>query len=233
MLAPCRITVDLLAIGSKLFAVEFKLWNIFVVKQINLNLTDIPAVARNIIERLKRDLPASLNYHSADHAIEVVNEVMLYAKHDGLNKKNETVLIIAAAFHDAGFLFKRGQNEDLASKLAEMEMQKDGSYSNEEIEEVISCIVSTKIGKDFLRTPRSELSKYLMDADLGNLGRTDFLSHNELLIKEMEFEKNAFLRRSLVLLDKHEWLTKAAKDLREAGKRENRKKLIQLISELD
>ncbi len=192
---------------------------------------DLPIVAQKIILRLKEDLPSRLTYHGLPHTFEVIDESILLAETDNLAPEKIELLKIAAAFHDAGFLFKNGQNEYLAAKLAEREMKIDGNYNTSQIEEVMNCILSTKISKDYQRISLSDLSKYLMDADLGNLGRADFFNRTELLSKELDIDKTTLLERSVFLLENHIWLTPAGNALRETGRKENLSKLKELLSE--
>ena len=189
----------------------------------------IPPVATIALNRLKLELPSRLTYHGCHHSIDVIEEVVTLAKKDSLSDRDTELLVIAAAYHDSGFLFKHHQNEELASKLAETELIKDGGYQADEISEIKKCILSTKISGDFSRVALTNLSKYLMDADLGNLGRPDFFEKMELLIKETSADRKNFYKHTIKLLDNHKWLTKAAIELRQKGKEENKAKLEQLI----
>ena len=197
-----------------------------------MNTQIYPRIVLDILDRLKSELPARLTYHGAHHTQDVIEEIVTLVNHDNLEQKNKDLLILAAAFHDSGFLYKHNQNEDLASQLAQSEMQKAGAYSEEEILEVKNCILSTKMQSDFSRTAKTELSKYLMDADLGNLGREDFLHKTELLITELNADRKAFFERSLKLLSSHKWLTPAANALRQEGLIKNIAKVKEILATL-
>ena len=191
---------------------------------------DLPKIANKILIRLNNELDKTYFYHSGQHTLDVINECLELANTDLLSNKQIELLTIAAAFHDSGFLEQRENNEEIGAAYAEQAMLEDGSYSKEEIEEVKKCILSTNVGPNFSRTAQTELSKYLLDADLGSLGREDALQKTELLAKEENADLKTFLNNTLLLMTVHQWLTPAAQKLRQAGKEKNIRKIKQILS---
>ncbi|MEZ4753533.1 MAG: ATP-binding protein [Bdellovibrionota bacterium] len=192
-------------------------------------------VISHIIERLDKELPKDLFYHSAEHTKNVFLEAVRYALFEGLTEKDIELLAIAAAYHDAGFIEKREENEVIGAAYAEENMRKHG-YSANEIECVRTMIMDTHLihtDAGLRQLPSSELSKYLLDADLSNFGRKEFFEKSELLRKETGVEKEEFLKQSLQLVLNHDWLTLAAKTLRQKKKQENIVELSKLVSRLE
>lgn len=185
----------------------------------------IPLIALEIIKQLGQELPKDLYYHSKHHTEDVIKECLIFAKHDALNQRETDLLIIAAAFHDSGFLLCHEDNEDIGAEKAALAMRTDGTFSEKEIQEVSNCILSTKLNDDLSRNALTNLSKYLLDADLGSLGREDMLEKTEQLAKEANQDLKTLLPRTIILMETHQWLTPAAKKLRQSGKEKNLKKI--------
>lgn len=185
-----------------------------------------------ILERLKTELPKDLYYHSASHTEDVLREAVLFSLLDGRSDREIVLLATAAAYHDAGFLSSPVDNERIGAELARKSMQEHGGFTEDEMKEVEKMILDTRL----VQTPaglrqvaHTELSKYLLDADLGNLGRQDFFEKGELLRKELGFEKGLFLQRTFELISNHRWNTNVALTLRQNRKEENIKRFRELL----
>ena len=193
----------------------------------------LPIVAL-IIQELKSKLSPNLYYHSSEHTLDVFSEAIRYALMDNLSDREIELLAIAAAYHDAGFLNEADENEGLGAEMAAKAMRLDNSYSEKEITLVQSMILDTKVQKisgRLKQIPTSELSKYLLDADMSNFGRNDFFTKGELVFKELGLTSSKnFLAMSLPLIEAHEWYTQPARSLRQKIKEENLNMLRQKIS---
>ena len=188
-----------------------------------------------ILSRLGKELPEDLFYHSAEHTEDVFEEAVRYALYEGLNDKEIELLAIAAAYHDAGFIEKRENNEEVGAALAEQAMR-DHKYSENDIDCVRTMILDTHLintDAGLMQRPSSKLSKFLLDADLSNFGSNEFFEKSELLRKETGEEKDVFLKKSLSLVIHHDWLTIAARTLRQKKKQENVVELSKLVSKLE
>lgn len=195
-------------------------------------LKSLPIVT-GILTRLSNELSAQLSYHSAAHTADVINEALLLAERDLLPQAEVTLLVIAAAFHDAGFLEKDSENEEIGAAWAEQAMRSVGSYSEQDRSRVRGMILDTRprrVGEGFRQVPSEPLSGYLLDADVANLGREDFFEKIDLLQKELrEKDRRAFLQRVFDFVSAHEWYTPAAQALRTKKKTENLKALRKLL----
>ncbi|MCO6430025.1 MAG: hypothetical protein J5J00_04135 [Deltaproteobacteria bacterium] len=191
-----------------------------------------PLIAAALL-RLRSELPGDLKYHVASHTDDVLREVVLFATHDGLDARPRHLLAIAAAYHDLGFVKQRSNNEEVGAQMAAEAMHAAGGFRASEIELVHGMILDTQVRfteKGPQQVPASELSKYLLDADVSNLGREDFFDKAELVRQEVQFEnKEDFMRGLVKFMEAHTWYTPAAKALRDQKKRENQAKLEAMV----
>ncbi len=189
------------------------------------------APIKDALGRLHTELPANLLYHTAEHTEDVMSEVLYFGLHDSLCYHDLFLLAAAAAFHDIGFISRASQNEELCALMAVERLSSEATFSTEDVATIKQMILDTALqttDKGLKQIPRIPLSRYLLDADVSNLGRTDFLTKVELLRRESNSaEGPEFFQRALQFFDAHEWYTDAAKSLRQQQKEKNRAQLIE------
>jgi predicted metal-dependent HD superfamily phosphohydrolase len=191
------------------------------------HVSRIPAISETLAI-LQRELPSTLRYHSFAHTLEVLRDVIEFALIDKLPERDIELLAIAAVAHDAGFIHSRTDNESIGARYAREMMVKAGGYSTEETQLVERMILDTalvRIDGVLKQAPNTELSKYLLDADLGNFGRDDFFDKSDLQREELGEDAAPFRVKTLSLLSAHTWLTNAARTTRQRKKDENAAKL--------
>jgi predicted metal-dependent HD superfamily phosphohydrolase len=193
-------------------------------EELLLHCRNLPLVEL-ALGRLKDGLPSSLVYHSAAHTEDVLEQVLLFASTDGLSLRECELLAIAAAFHDIGFLTRNTDNEVLGAESCEKEMLGHGGFSAEERKAVMTAILDTQV-KMTPEGPRqvstSKFSDYLLDADVSNLGRDDFLEKAELVRAEAGVtDTKKFLNGLVLFLGAQQWYSPAAQRLRSEGKVKN------------
>lgn len=185
-----------------------------------------------VLGELEHRLPCDLYYHSLCHTMDVLHEVLLFACNAKLTQHEIRLLAIAAAYHDAGFIYERKNNEDIGARLARQAMREQGSFTPEEISTVETMIIDTRLisgpagPKQFAST---SLSRYLLDADLSNIGREDFFEKSEMFCREMRGRESDFFVNALKLLEAHDWHTEVAREFRQAQKEKNLALLRELI----
>ena len=195
-------------------------------------LSALPVV-HTVLTTLQRELPSNLRYHAASHTSDVFHEVLFFGFADELPARELELLAVAAAYHDAGFLEAPTRNEPIAAAMAEAALVKDGSFSAEERALVRQMILDTQLittESGIAQQPTTRLSRYLLDADLSNLGRKDFFEKLELQREETGQDRSLFLQRTLEFLNNHRWHTYIASRFREPQKEQN---LAQLRSLAD
>jgi len=182
-------------------------------------------VVQQMLQRLRRELSPDLRYHSANHTEDVLREALLFAATDRLTAREQLLLAIAAAYHDAGFLVRRDENELIAAQMARTAMEAHGGFTAAECQLVYDMIEDTivrVVPSGLAEIPRSTLAGYLVDADLSNFGRTDFDEKRALIAAELKLAgREATPQHTAKLLRAHRWHTPAARQLREAQKQRN------------
>jgi predicted metal-dependent HD superfamily phosphohydrolase len=173
---------------------------------------------------LARELPTHLKYHTLAHTEDVLREAILFGVMDHLPSRQLELLAVAAACHDLGFITSSAANEPIGAAFAQEQMTHFGGYSPDEILLVERMILDTAL----VETPEgprqiasTELSRYLLDADLSNFGRDDFFERGELQRQELGQERELFRKNTLALIKAHRWLTPAGQALRQATKERN------------
>ena len=189
-------------------------------------------IIRDTLELLRHKLPPTLSYHTLAHTEDVLDEAMRFGVTDHLTARQLELLAIASACHDVGFIEIPSSNEALGAAFAREEMRKHGGYSQDEIALVERMILDTTMVQTEggpRQIPSTELSRYLLDADLSNLGRDDFFAKGELQRKELGQDLEEFRIQTLALLNAHQWFTDAAKNIRQEKKEANVKLVASMI----
>ena len=165
-----------------------------------------------IVNRLVKELPKNLFYHAAHHTFDVVKHAQTIGKSEGISNDKMFILLTAAYFHDAGFLFKYESNEPEAVKLAR-EVLPEMDYTQEEIEEICKIILAT----DIIVQPNTLLEKIMCDADHDYFGREGYSQTADNLRKELEeygdkFGDKEWLEVQINFLEeKHQYYTETSK----------------------
>ncbi len=184
--------------------------------------------------RLKQGLPSDLLYHAYEHTEDVLTEAILFGMTDQLAERELELLAVAAVYHDLGFIKSPIRNEPIGADEAAAAMQAAGTYSEAEISTVRQMILDTMLvdtPSGLRQIPHTDLSRYLLDADLSNLGRDDFFDKGELQRRELGYDQEIFRQSSFSLLHAHRWLTNAARSLRQQKKEENIRVLKQAMAQ--
>jgi predicted metal-dependent HD superfamily phosphohydrolase len=165
----------------------------------------------------------NLFFHNLAHTRNVVESTKQIADHYQLDDRNFFIVCAAAYFHDCGQLIKAGEgHEERSVELAEKFLQNAG-VSPEDIAEINKCILATTMPQ----MPSSLNEKIICDADLFNLGTSNFREQNKLLKKELEALSNtklegvAWRTTSISMLETHHYQTDYCQLLLNNTKAEN------------
>lgn len=174
-------------------------------------------------------LPKNLKYHAKDHTIDVIKETILFALADGADQKVMRQQVIAAAWHDTGYVKKYEQNEPEAVEMFQ-KSQAWQNLSDKERSEIVANILDSQMvmreNTPHLLMQRSRFG-YVLDADVSNFGREDYFEKRTSVAEELGIDlsnpetKKKFFEFALQLLKNHEWKTASAKALRQAQKEKN------------
>ena len=183
-------------------------------------------IIRPIIAKLTTELDPSLKYHSIDHTLDVVKQSLQLAEGDQLNAKDKLLLAIAAAYHDAGFLFQKETNEPIGANMAANAMDGDDRFDEEQKVAVRQAILDTAVSESgALQTATGRLSPWLLDADVANFGRNDFMEKTSLLAMELRIQKIEVMSSAARLMDRHTWVSNSGFNIFSATKIKNRELL--------
>jgi uncharacterized protein len=106
---------------------------------------DFERARQYALERLERELAASLTYHSLAHTRdEVVPATERLAAMEGVTGEPLLLLRTAAYFHDLGFVERRSGHEVASAQIAEQVLPGFG-YSLAQIQAIRGMILATEI----------------------------------------------------------------------------------------
>jgi len=199
-----------------------------------LSPMDFKQMKTQIINKLKSLLPDNLYYHDVPHSLNVEKATIRYANLEGMEKEEILLLRTAALLHDAGFMVKYDENEDLAIEFSKTFLPQFG-YSNDQINVICNMINATKHSVQ----PQSLMEEVIIDADYDYLGRPDYPPIVKKLRKEMknygtEFTDIEWIKYQLNFLENtHQYYTVTAKNIRDLGKQSRIQKLKQQLEELE
>ena len=141
----------------------------------------VKAAQAYVTELLTKELPAKLTYHSLRHTEAVAKECRALASEAKLSDDDTEALLLAAWFHDAGYLDVYDGHELRSMERAAAWLGEHGLETSRV--QLVQDVIKTTHRDE---TPETELQKLLVDADMSNLAREDFRSSAELLRTEWE-----------------------------------------------
>lgn len=173
-----------------------------------------------IIQKLTKELPSNLSYHTVGHSTDVYHACEHLAAEEGITGTSLHLLLTAALYHDSGFLINSQDHERLSCDIVRTHLPAF-QYSKDEIEIICAMIMATRIPQ----YPKTLLEEILCDADLDYLGRDDFYQISNRLFKEFSKEgrvsgEQDWNRVQLSFLEKHNYFTGTAIKLRKQKKDE-------------
>ncbi len=133
----------------------------------------------------KEKLSKKLVYHNYKHTFEVVKEARQLSEGYHLSEEELEILLLAAWFHDTGYVSTYEGHEDESVEVATTFLREEG-YAEESITQVARCIMATKHGQ----LTHHILEDILVDADIANIGKETFFATAELLRVEWEIFMN-------------------------------------------
>ena len=185
---------------------------------IQLQLLRVNDVEEFVLTKLEDGLPDNLYYHNVKHTIDVVTQVELIGRSEGVSDEDMLLLKTAALFHDMGHLINYDTHEEEGVRMAKKILPKY-QYSKIQIEKICRLIEVTQMPPE----PKNLLEEIMCDADLDYLGRTDFVPVSINLYKELH-ERNKidslmeWNKMQIAFIKKHQYFTKTAQELREVNK---------------
>jgi uncharacterized membrane-anchored protein YitT (DUF2179 family)/predicted metal-dependent HD superfamily phosphohydrolase len=134
-----------------------------------------------ILTKLQNELPAQFHYHNIDHTLDVYRSAEAIAKQENINPEDTKLLLVAALYHDCGYLQHIHEHELASCNIARGALPQFG-YTDADIEKICTLIMATQLPQQ----PTTLLEQIICDADLDYLGREDFIPTGNKLFKEMQ-----------------------------------------------
>jgi hypothetical protein len=192
---------------------------------------DFPAAQQYILDRLRKELPTNLFYHSFEHTVDVLQASMRLINLEKIDDASARIIKTAVLFHDTGMMQTYMDHELASVKIARKTLPGFG-YSPSEIDEIEVLILVTTMPQK----ANTLHEMIICDADLDPLGREDFFITSMQL--HLEWKLNGisslslkdWIKFEIQFLENHSFYTKSAKKLRDSGKRKNLQELKELIS---
>ena len=147
----------------------------------------VQKAAEFVADLFKRKLSNKYVYHTFNHTCETVEACKQAAEYYELSEREYNLLLLAAWFHDTGYVNTYNNHEDVSKDYACNFLKEEG-FPAEDIQIVTDLIDSTRHDVK----PKNLLQEILHDADHINVGKKRFFRKAELLRIEWE-----------VFLDKH------------------------------
>ncbi|MCK4908100.1 MAG: HD domain-containing protein, partial [Spirochaetes bacterium] len=123
---------------------------------------------KTLFEQKSRE---GLTYHDIIHTEYVVSQAMHIGQNSGLTGAEVNIVIVAAWFHDSGFVIRSNGHEDESQKIARKFLTSKG-VAEDDIEKVLHCIKATKIPQN----PGDDmLAKVVCDADMAYLSEDFYI----------------------------------------------------------
>jgi len=173
-----------------------------------------------ILQKLKKELPRHLSYHSVGHIKDVYHSCKAIGKEEGIKGEEMKLLLTAALFHDSGFLIQQKDHERISCDIARKYLP-DFGYTEDQIERICGMIMATRIPQ----SPTNKLEEIIADADLDYLGRDDFFTignklFDELCVYGILNTEDEWNRLQIRFLEGHHYFTETAIRLRKHKKDE-------------
>ncbi|MCK5088053.1 MAG: hypothetical protein KAQ90_11060 [Melioribacteraceae bacterium] len=167
-----------------------------------------------------------LIYHNIIHTTDVVITSEKIGQSSSLDDEQMELLLIAAWFHDVGYLEAYEEHEE-KSVLVARNFLAEHDYPKNKIDEISSAILTTKVPQ----SPQNIIHDVLCDADLHHLGSKNFSNTNELFRVEYEninkkmWHELDWLKDTIEFMRNHTFHTKYSKERYDEIKKENLLKL--------
>lgn len=138
--------------------------------------------SEDFVSNLLKDKLSNLySYHNFNHTLTVVNAVKELCKKEDVKGDEKEMLLVAAWFHDTGYIVGYENHEAESVKIA-TNFLKEKEQSDEFIATVSSLILATV--KEYI--PKTHLEKIIKDADFAHIMGAEYETTCELLRIELK-----------------------------------------------
>lgn len=166
-----------------------------------------------VFNLIESKLPAEVVYHNYEHTVQVVAAVKELGLAEGLNEIQLKELVLAAWFHDVGYVYGFKNHEVKSKEIAMDFLEKNGCSKS----------ITANVGKLILATrmpqqPKNKMEAVICDADLYHLGMDKFNDKSDSLRTEFRLycnekkSKLEWLIENEKFMSGHHYFTKYAQE---------------------
>ena len=181
----------------------------------DLNKSLISAAEQYVVNLFSQKIGKEFTFHSFDHTREVVLHTELIAGNYELPEEDHTALLIAAWFHDTGYVAGLKKHHEEESQKIATEFLRKSNAPQSLIDKVNGCIIATRMPQ----SPTNLIEQIICDADLFHLGTKGFKERNKLLrqeintLEEEKIGKKEWTNLNIEFLDRHRYFTDYAREM--------------------
>jgi predicted metal-dependent HD superfamily phosphohydrolase len=183
----------------------------------------LSAVRNYITETFSHQAKPEMVFHTLEHTEEVVEAASIMADYYNLEEEERLILLIAAWFHDIGYISGTAAGHEEVSIEKATEFLNNQRIDENITQKVVSAISATRMPQ----SPLNEIEKILCDADLSHLATPDYNAKSQLLRQEresllgIEVSKREWRRLNIEFLENHKYFTSYGQETLEPRKQEN------------
>lgn len=161
-------------------------------------------VEKHVSNLLRSQLPNHYVYHNLGHTQHVVNNTQELIEGENISQPDAENLLIAAWFHDTGYIINAEKHEEQSVILASEFLKSEG-VDAERIKIISNIISATKLKYQ----PKNLLEQIIRDADCAHIGNKNFINTSELLRYECEqtcnktYTADEWAQNNISFLTKH------------------------------
>ncbi len=182
----------------------------------------------------RKNTPVTFIYHNIGHTQAVADNAALIARKEGLSAEETNKILLAAWFHDIGYLVDYMNHELRSTEEVRAFLTKEG-IDEDEIKEICHAILAAHDPAK----GETKLSQILSDADLMHLSLSQFPKISNKLRKEwkaLNIEPNGklnFMKKSVVFMRNHSYKTAYGQSVLQPAKEKNIHLLQQEIETIE
>ena len=170
-------------------------------------------------------------YHNINHTLDVYARVWYLCDKEYIYLEEKTDLLLAALFHDTGFVESYTENEVIWARIAREYLEKI-NFREDRIKSIENIILATIV----FSVANNKSEEIIQDADFDNLWRRDFMVKSLLVKKELniivwkDIKIKDWMNSTYNLMRKQSFKTFTARKERNKVKKENLDRLKAKIS---
>lgn len=192
-------------------------------------MSEIVQKAKDFVtELLETKLDDRYLYHNLRHTQRVVKSTQELLSHYNLTEIEKEQLLLAAWFHDTGYIQGSNDHEAHSCKIAQQYLTNEG-YDEKGIDTIDAIIMATKMSHE----PANLYEEIIRDADASHFAQTSYWETTDYLREELKllgikkYSQKEWRDTNIKMFrTQHQYYTDYAKENWEKGKEKNLKQLV-------